>query len=248
LRNSPTTSKLTWPDSFNQRGRGGLADKLIAIATFSEPSQAEISKAKLEEAGIECFLTEDSTHGLYGYAAGAIRLQVRECDAERALEALKVDGRKRCAQCGQEVEDSAKYCPNCGAEIGHYEQRQATVWACSKCGEQIDAQFDTCWNCGTARSGTGKIGSPPMRPREPEPPTVPTYLTGAIAALFFCWPFAVLAIVHAVDAKRKLQAGNYAAACEASARAKTWCWISLVVGLVIIVLCLCFLIVGAVIS
>ena len=216
-----------------------MADKLITIATFGEPSQAEMSKTKLDDMGIECFLVEDTTHTLYGYAAGTIRLQVKESEAERAFEALKVDSRKKCTQCGQEVEDSAKYCPNCEAEIGHYGQKEVTAWICPKCGEHIEAQFNSCWNCGTGKSGTGKIGSPPIVPQEPESLSIPTYLTGAIAALFFCWPIAILAIVNALDAKRKLEAGNYAAAREASAKAKTWCWISLLVGLIVIVLYLC---------
>lgn len=122
------------------------------------------------------------------------------------------------------------------AEIGHYGQKEVTAWICPKCGEHIEAQFNSCWNCGTGKSGTGKIGSPPIVPQEPEPLSIPTYLTGAIAALFFCWPIAILAIVNALDAKRKLEAGNYAAAREASAKAKTWCWISLLVGLIVIVL------------
>ena len=130
-----------------------MADKLITIATFGEPSQAEMSKVKLDDMSIECFLTEDATHTLYGYAAGTIRLQVRESDAERALEALKVDSRKRCTQCGQEFEDSAKNCPNCGAKIEVYPRAEVAAWICPKCGEQVEAQFDVCWNCGTTKDG-----------------------------------------------------------------------------------------------
>ena len=154
-----------------------MADKLITIATYGEPSQAEISKAKLDDMGIQCFLMKDATQNLYGYAAGTIRLQVRESDAERALEALKVDSRKRCTQCGQEFEDSAKYCPNCGAEIGDYRQEEVTAWTCTKCGEQVEAQFNTCWNCGTTKDGT-----PPPDPQEFEedkqsdiPPSIPEW-------------------------------------------------------------------------
>lgn len=207
-----------------------MADKLVTIATFSEPSQAEISKAKLEEVGINCFLTEDATHNLYGYAAGTIRLQIRESDAERALEALKVDGKKRCTQCGQEVQDSAKYCANCGAETGDCRQGEVTGWTCTKCGEQVEDQFDVCWKCGT-----GRDGSPPKYVVGPPTPTVPTYLTEAIlVTLFCCVPLGIVAIVDAANAKGKLEAGDYAGARETSAKAKTWCWVSFVAGFIII--------------
>ena len=68
-----------------------MTDKLITIADFSQPLQAELSKAKLENEGITCFLTEDATYSLYGYAAGQIKLQIKQSDAARALEILKTN-------------------------------------------------------------------------------------------------------------------------------------------------------------
>ena len=68
-----------------------MAERLITIATFGESLQAEISKTKLEDEGIKCLLAEDPTHSLYGFAAGGIRLRVRESDAERALQILGLD-------------------------------------------------------------------------------------------------------------------------------------------------------------
>ncbi len=219
-----------------------MTDKLVTIATFGEPFQAETSRVKLDDMGIECFLTEDATHTLYGYAAGTIRLQVRESDADKALEALKVDSRNRCTQCGQEIEDSAKYCPNCEAETGGYRQEEARAWICPKCNEQIEAQFDDCWNCAT-----GKIESPIIGPRGPEPPDIPTHLTRAIVVtLFFCWPLGIPAIYYAAKTRSKLQNGDYYAAEKVSHKAKTWCWIALITGLVIIVLNLCLLVVSSV--
>jgi len=179
-----------------------MADRLITIAAFNEPSQAEISKSELEDMGIERFLTEDATHSLYGYAAGTIRLQVMECDAGRALEALKVDGRKRCTQCGQEVQDWAKYCSNCEAKIESYPRAEVAVWVCPKCGERTEVQFAVCWKCGTGRNGSVPVEEQEVGPRTP---TVPTYLTGAIVVtIFFCWPLGIPACWH----RKKLNCGE----------------------------------------
>jgi thymidylate kinase len=68
-----------------------MTDRLVTIATFSKHLQAELLKAKLEGKGIKCVLTEDPTHSLYGYAAGAIRLQVKESDTAQALEILRTN-------------------------------------------------------------------------------------------------------------------------------------------------------------
>ena len=66
-----------------------MADKLVTIATFADSVQALLSKTKLEEEGIKCFLTEDPTHNHYGFPAGTIKLKIEESDADRALEILK---------------------------------------------------------------------------------------------------------------------------------------------------------------
>ena len=65
-----------------------MSDKLITIATFDEPLQAELSKERLESENIKCFLTEDAGRSLYGYAVGRIKLQIIESDTTRALEIL----------------------------------------------------------------------------------------------------------------------------------------------------------------
>ena len=139
-----------------------MEDNLITIARFTDNIKAEMAKQLLDDFGIKAILTGQRVTSWFGFLPTvAVELQVKESDAERALEVLKVDSRKRCTQCGQEFEDSAKYCPNCGAEIGDYRQEEVTAWTCTKCGEQVEAQFDTCWNCGTTKDGT-----PPPDPQE----------------------------------------------------------------------------------
>jgi hypothetical protein len=65
-----------------------VANKLVTIAAYSEILQAEQSQATLEQAGMKSVITEDPTHSLYGYATGAVKLQVRETDVDKAKEAL----------------------------------------------------------------------------------------------------------------------------------------------------------------
>ena len=63
---------------------------------------------------------------------------------------------------------------------------------------------------------------------------VPNYLWQSIVVtVFCCLPFGVVAIVKASKVDTLVKAGDYNSAVESSNSAKTWCWISFGVGLVI---------------
>jgi hypothetical protein len=63
---------------------------------------------------------------------------------------------------------------------------------------------------------------------------IPNYLTQAIlCTLFCCVPFGIVAIINAAQVSSKLGAGDYRGAQRASDQARKWCWISLLVGLVV---------------
>ncbi|MFQ5926671.1 MAG: DUF4440 domain-containing protein [Terriglobia bacterium] len=68
-----------------------IPEKLLTIATFSQPIEAHSAKAQLENKGIECVLAHEHSVGLFGLASalGGIKLQVREADVERATEILE---------------------------------------------------------------------------------------------------------------------------------------------------------------
>lgn len=76
-----------------------------------------------------------------------------------------------------------------------------------------------------------------MPPLTPPPTTmvsadVPNYLWQSIVVtLCCCIPFGIVAIVYAAQVKSKLGVGDYAGAQAASGKAKMWCWIGLIVGL-----------------
>ena len=73
----------------------------------------------------------------------------------------------------------------------------------------------------------------PAAPASENGDTVPNYLWQSIVLIFCCWPLAIVAIVNATKVKPALEAGDEAAAREASAKAKKWCIITLIVGVVV---------------
>ena len=65
---------------------------LITIASFDHPIHANLAKTRLEAEGIDCVLIDEHITGmnwLWVPAIGGVRLQVRESDAERAMEILE---------------------------------------------------------------------------------------------------------------------------------------------------------------
>jgi predicted nucleic acid-binding Zn ribbon protein len=97
---------------------------------------------------------------------------------------------------------------------------------CRKCGA---ANPDDAVRC----AGCGEVLQKAPQP-DPQSPQVPNYLVYAIlATIFCCVPFGIVAIVYAAQVNALLQAGNYAAAREASNKARTWCWVAFGVGLLI---------------
>ena len=69
--------------------------------------------------------------------------------------------------------------------------------------------------------------------------TVPNYLIPAILSVFCCWPLAIVAIIFAAQVNGKVAAGDMAGAVEASKKAKMFSFISIGLGLLLI---LCYII------
>jgi hypothetical protein len=69
-----------------------MTDKLVTVATYTEPTAAHLARQQLEAEGIHCFVGDDTTTGmdwLLGNAIGWVKLQVLESDAERATALLE---------------------------------------------------------------------------------------------------------------------------------------------------------------
>jgi hypothetical protein len=67
-------------------------------------------------------------------------------------------------------------------------------------------------------------------------PNVPNYLVPAIISIFCCTPLGIAALIFATQVNSKVQAGDIAGAMDASKKAKLFAFISIGVGLLIILL------------
>ena len=76
---------------------------------------------------------------------------------------------------------------------------------------------------------------PPKPNQEPCPST--NLVWAILATVLCCWPFGVVAIVHAAQVRLNYRTGNIAAAKKHSERAALWCILSIVVGAVGIPIC-----------
>ncbi len=62
-------------------------DRFVTVARFLEPTSAQMAKAMLESAGIECFLQGENANSLLALAFRA-RLQVHKADEAAARELM----------------------------------------------------------------------------------------------------------------------------------------------------------------
>lgn len=98
---------------------------LVTIATFSHVMEAYIPKTKLDVEGIWSFVADEETvtmYWLYSNAIGGVKLQVKESDAERAIEVLnsEANGLEPIEDESSESDD-APTCPECNSANTHYE-------------------------------------------------------------------------------------------------------------------------------
>jgi len=65
-----------------------MAEKLVTIATYGNPIEANLAKIKLASEDIDCFLADENAVAVYGGIVGTVKLQVRQSNVERATEVL----------------------------------------------------------------------------------------------------------------------------------------------------------------
>ena len=98
---------------------------------------------------------------------------------------------------------------------------------CPKCGTPNDDDAFKCVSCGNVLQG------PPAEPTE----QVPNYLVWAIlCTICCCVPLGIVAIVYAAQVNSKIAAGDVSGARDASDKAKIWCIVAFVSGLVVALL------------
>ncbi len=122
-----------------------------------------------------------------------------------------------CPQCGTEAEEGARFCAKCGRDL-------------FDSSEQPRPAHET----REARPYTPNY-------RTEERPYVPNHLVWAIlATIFCCLPTGVVSIVYAAQVNGLVAAGDFARARQASENAKTWAWVSLVLGILAFFLSIAF--------
>lgn len=102
-----------------------MADKLITIANFDEPLLAKLAKIKLDTEGIDCFLAGEnfvSTYWLLANAEGGVKLQVRQADAEKALDIIEHNQPVEAAEDDLPEDPADLRCPKCNSKDIEYEQ------------------------------------------------------------------------------------------------------------------------------
>ena len=120
----------------------GTMNKLVTIASFDFPDEAEAAKLFLEQSGVHAFLADDNLVGMDWFlanAVGGVKVQVADSDAdnaEAALEQFKPFRRKPLEQRSKEGVTFA--CQECGKNVTFPQDRCGHVETCPHCGEYLD--------------------------------------------------------------------------------------------------------------
>jgi hypothetical protein len=116
-----------------------MPDKLVTVATFSVPFEADLARNRLEAEDVRAYLGDEDTVGLWnlGSALGTIKLLVAESDVPRAQaileahqatdaelpEGARLDGEEgiqtglTCRRCGKDMDPAAAVCRSCGTPV-----------------------------------------------------------------------------------------------------------------------------------
>lgn len=113
--------------------------EFVKAATFSDPAEAEVARARLEGEGIAAVLSGEigstTFAGLTGIT-GNVQLRVPVADLERAVQLLQNSSAAvgtrvrpfwRCPECQAEVDAEIEVCPTCGALAPEAPPEEATL-------------------------------------------------------------------------------------------------------------------------
>jgi membrane protease YdiL (CAAX protease family) len=122
-------------------------EKLITVATFDSPSEAEVGKLFLEENGIRAILADSNLVGMNRFlsnAVGGVKLQVAASDADQASEILEQYQASRMNPQEDLSEEPITFaCQECGKSITFPGERGGHVEICPDCGSYVDVPHKT---------------------------------------------------------------------------------------------------------
>ena len=148
-------------EELTELGAGDKEMKLAKIRDFMFVPEALVAKSILDSAGIECFLSDETTirmDWLWANAMRGVKVWVRQEDAETALALLQQD-----FSAGYNVEDVEEYietpCPKCQSKETFFRELNKPVaytslflgvplplkragWRCHSCGYQWQESGD----------------------------------------------------------------------------------------------------------
>ena len=90
----------------------------------------------------------------------------------------------KCQNCGQELEDEAKFCKNCGSEIVQEETaEQNQTKFCASCGFKMDRDVKFCPSCGASTSKPPQANDSSLVVNGPKSPILAAILSFLIIGL-----------------------------------------------------------------
>ncbi|MNK24602.1 hypothetical protein D3C87_429120 [compost metagenome] len=95
-----------------------MDDKIIVYRTFYNPIEANIIKAKLEDSGIPCFLTDENVatiQPLFNQAIGGVKLNVFEKNVAEIVALLVDDLSLEVPEMEQKESEDTVSCEKCGS-------------------------------------------------------------------------------------------------------------------------------------
>jgi hypothetical protein len=127
-----------------------VADEIITLWRYRDFPEALVARAKLEADGIECFLADENMIRLDWFrsdALGRLRLQLRQENAEAAMEILaqEIPAGFSAEEIGEEYNQPR--CPNCGSlDVSFQEYNKLTLLIFWFLALPIPI-YKNCWQC-----------------------------------------------------------------------------------------------------
>ncbi len=136
-----------------------MEDKIVVYSTYYNPIEAQIVKARLEDSGIPCFLTDEhvaTINPLYNQAIGGVKLNVFEKDIAQIELLLKEETTEIGESPAVEGLADQVICEKCGSanvSLGQATQKRFSWWVTIVSLLLLVYPFKTntcyhCYDCG----------------------------------------------------------------------------------------------------